>query len=109
MKIYVPEYTPQKYPCVRISSSTLRAYHQTPQSNRVIEYTEFYLANHYMSVDGTQQFSNTVNVICEPQINLTNEYWYRTDIADLLLAFAILVVATIYFPFKLFERIFRRR
>lgn len=108
-KIYVPEYTPQKYPCVTYSQSYIRAYKTQPRRNSVIDRDTFYFNNHYDRVSDTQIFGNyDISLVCLPEAQLTDNYFYRHDIDNILIVFIIISLVTIYFPFRLFLKLFKK-
>lgn len=107
-KIYIPDYTPQKYPCVVYSNAYLTAYREMPRANTYVAFDRFYQSDHYNSVTQAQQFGNTVNVTCLPSNQLTSDFYYRNDLADILLVFAIIAVVGFGIPFKLIMKLVKR-
>lgn len=108
-KIYVPNYTLQKYPCVVYSENNIRAYYSVPQPNRTISYDIFYIRNHYDSFTYQQTFGNNIgNIQCVPNHRLTDDVYYRHDIDSILILFIIFVLVGFIFPFKLIMKLFKR-
>lgn len=107
-KIYVPDLSNYKCFVIR-SDSTMRAYKEIPNYNTEIDYRDYYYNSNYLYQDGIQTFSNYSTLpICLDNSNLTTDYYYRNDFADILIMFAIIFYFGIYIPFKVFFRLFRR-
>ena len=107
-KIYVPEFTNNS--CVHIlSGDIIRVYDEVPQNNTNVIYTDYFINSHYISTSSIQTFNSTDNIpTCETISNITNEFYYRNDLFDILGCFLILSIFCIYFPYKLVSRAFGR-
>lgn len=106
--IYVPSYSSSN--CVSIrSGDVIRVYATTPTSNSTINYVDYYINSHYISLEGTQIFSNYATLpTCVSSAEVTTDFYYRNDLADIMIIFFIICVFAFYIPFKVFTRIFRR-
>lgn len=107
-KIYVPDLS--SYKCVYMyQNNVLRAYKQIPSYNTEIDYTDFFIENHYLYRDGTQSFSSYSTLPnCLSSSVLTNDFYYRTDFADICIIFLIFSIFILYLPIKVIFRFFRR-
>ena len=106
--IYVPEYSSSNCAYVR-NDTTIRVYSSVPSLNSTISYRDYYVNSHYIYSEGTQTFSNyTTLPTCISSTNITTDFYYRNDFADILIIFIIIVIIGIYIPLKVFTRIFRR-
>lgn len=105
--LYVPNV--EDYKCVVIrDSETIRAYKEIPTHNSNIDYDDYYYNSHYISQSGNQQFSqyNTFPT-CQNTANLTDEIYYRNDLADIFFCILFLSIL-LMIPFKILFRLFRR-
>jgi len=107
-KIYVPKFTSNS--CVHIlNQDIIRVYEETPINDSYINYTDYFFNSHYMSVSDSQYFNTTDNIpTCESIDNITNEFYYRNDLFDILGCFIILCLFCIYMPYKIISRAFGR-
>lgn len=107
-KIYVPDLS--SYKCIYMyQNNVLRAYKSIPKNNTDVDYTDFFIENHYLYREGKQTFSNYSTLPnCFPNDVLTNDFYYRTDFADILLIFFIFAICILYVPIKVVFRFFRR-
>jgi len=108
VKIYVPDTTNYKCFYVR-SEGVIRAYKQVPQNNTNIEYRDYYINSNYIYSDNYQSFGQyTTLPVCLSSNDITTDFYYRNDIADILIIFVILAIFIIYLPYKIFSRFFGR-
>lgn len=106
--IYVPDLTNYKCFVVR-NDSTIRAYKQTPRNNADIEYRDYFYTANYLYQDGIQSFSSYSTLpICLDNKNLTTDFQYRNDYADILVIFLIYFIFCFYIPIKIFLRLFKK-
>lgn len=111
--IYVPDLS---YSCyVLRDKDTIRAYQQTPYNpssygNSIsIAYRDYYINSNYLYTDGHQTFTyNSTLPVCLDNGVLTNDFYYRNDLASILVIFAILALFGLYLPLKIFFRFFKR-
>lgn len=105
--LYVPDNT---FSCYVVNdSNTIRAYHTNPNYNTVVNYTDYYVNSHYMSREGSQTFSNYSTLpTCIDSNNLTTDFYYRNDLADILIIFSIIIIFGFILPWKIISRFWKR-
>lgn len=105
--IYVPN---TSYACYVVQSEEIiRAYLQMPSYNSTVSYRDYYIRSDYIYRDGTQSFGNYSTLpVCLDNSVLTNDFYYRTDLSNILIIFFIIAVIGIYMPLKIFFRFFKR-
>lgn len=107
--IYVPDdiYYDECY--VLQSDGVIRGYDTAPQANRSYNYRDYYINSNYMYRDGSGQWSTYSTLpVCLDSSLITNNFYYRVDFYKILIMFLILNIFCIYFPIKLFSKIFRK-
>lgn len=110
--IYVPDLDYQCY--VVQDMNTIRAYKVKPYNppyNQSVQlsYTDFYINSHYISKNGSQNFNyNSTLPTCIESSNITNNFYYRNDISDILITFLIILIIGFGIPFKIITRFFKR-
>lgn len=106
--IYVPN--KEQYKCVVVQSEgVIRAYEEKPRNNTTVNYRDFYIKSDYIYKDGSQQFSSYANLpICLQEDIITSDFYYRVDLADILIIFTIFSIFIIYIPLKILFRFFKR-
>lgn len=104
--VYVPTYNDNNCAVVT-SDSKIRVYEYKPTNNSNVPYIDYYFNADYISYTGTQQFSQ-YTTIPNCRTDITTDFYYRTDIVDILLLFCILAYIGIICPIKLFLRIAKR-
>lgn len=75
-------------------------------SNDVITGKKVFVNNHYNIIDST--FEN-IKINCINNDNLTNNWFYRNDLPDVLISFFFMISFFFCIPFILFSRIFKRK
>lgn len=105
--IYVPIESPS---CVVIrNDTTMRVYDEVPRVNSTISYTDYFYTSNYLYQEGEQTFSQYATLpVCLSNDNLTNEWFYRNDISDILISYIILAFITIYLPIKIVTQIVKK-
>lgn len=105
--IYVPNYTDGN--CAYMySNNTLRVYESTPRNNATISYVDYMVDNHYLYREGVTSFSNySVLPICLSSSQITTNFGYRTDIADILIVFTIIIGIIYFIISKLWKAFFK--
>lgn len=108
--IYLPV-SKDSYACFAFQNSeTIRAYKTMPTNNSQVNYKDFYINSHYLTMTGTQNFSQYSTLpTCIEKERITDAYSYRNDFADIMLivtSFVILFGFVISFIIKQF---FKRR
>ena len=109
MKIYVPQDNTYNKCYVLQNENVIRGYDRIPSNNVNYNYRDYYYNSDYYYRDGSGQWSQyTTLPICLSSDNITNDYWYRQDLSEILIIFFVMFFFIIYIPFKLFRRIFGR-
>lgn len=107
MKIYLPEDTTYNKCYVVQNEEVIRGYDRVPNYNTSYNYRDYYVKSNYIYKDGQGTWSQYSTLpICLSNSNITNDFYYRNDIDKILVIFCVLVIFCIYFPFKLFKRLF---
>lgn len=106
--VYVPSYNSNS--CVyHQSSGVIRVYDSQPAFNTDVSYTDYYIHDDYMPVNGYTHFSNyTTLPTCLPFSSLTDNFYYRVDFPSILLMFIIISFFGFYIPLKIFSKLFKR-
>lgn len=108
--IYLPEDTTYNKCYVVQNENVIRGYDRVPSNNTNYNYRDYYINSNYIYKDGTGQWSSyTTLPICLDNSAITNDFYYRNDIADILLIFVILFIFIVYIPIKIVFRIFKKR
>ena len=86
MKIYVPSDNTYNKCYVVQSEGVIRAYDVVPSNNTSYNYRDYYIKSDYIYKDGAGSWSNyTTLPICLSSNDITNDYFYRLDITNVLL------------------------
>lgn len=108
-KIYLPDSTTYNQCYVVQSEGVIRAYDTYPRNNVSYNYRDYYIKSNYIYKDGSGTWSNyTTLPTCLDSDIITNSYWYRTDIPNILIMFLIINIFGILLPIKIFSKIFRK-
>lgn len=105
--IYVPDLS---YECYYVQSEgIIRAYEEKPENNKTINYRDYYIDSNYIYKDGYTQFSSysTLPTCLESSV-LTDNYYYRNDLSDILIVFTIICLFGLYLPYRIFLHLFKR-
>ena len=105
--LYVPDNT---YSCyVVYDKDTIRAYSNVPTYDTYVPYVDYFVNSHYMEKTGFQYFGNYSTIpTCLNSSVITNDFYYRNDLSDILFIFLIFVIFSIYLPFRIFIRLYKR-
>ena len=105
--IYVPDY--ETYQCAYLNSSNmLRVYDSVPIHNTTVDYREYAIDNHYVYRDGSTTFSNYSTLpTCLDDDVITTNFYYRTDISDIVFLFMAFVGINYILISKLVKLFFR--
>lgn len=109
--IYLPIDNVADFACYSVyDKDTIRAYATMPQVNSSSNYVDFYINNHYLEREGTQQWSQYTQYLptCFDKEAITNNYYYRNDFSSSLFIFLVFAIFGILIPIKIFLRLFRR-
>lgn len=110
MKIYVPQDNTYNKCYVVQSEGVIRGYEEVPQINRTINYRDYYIKSDYIYRDSYQTFgSYSTPPTCLALDVLTNDYWYRLDLTNILINFTIIAIFGLYLPWRIFKSLFGRR
>ena len=105
--IYVPDNNNSA--CYYLQSNTvLRAYDTTPSYNGSSDYTDYMLDNHYLYRRGNQSWGSYSTLPqCLSSDDITTNYFYRTDIVDILIL-AVIFIGVNYFLISKLVKVFFR-
>lgn len=107
--IYVPEDTTYNKCYVVQSEGVIRGYDTIPRNNTSYSYRDYYINSDYIFRDGTGSWSSyTTLPICLSSSDITNEFWYRLDLSNILICFLIINIFGIWLPTKIFSKLFKR-
>lgn len=106
--IYVPEY--ERGNCLVVTSSdVIRVYETTPRNNSTIQYRDYYIKSNYIYNDGVANFTNYSTLpVCRSSDTISTEFWYRNDLASIMIIFIIMAIFIVKIPLKVVGRLFRR-
>lgn len=107
MKIYVPN---TDISCAyMLDSSTLRTIKNMPTSESTIVVRDYYVNSHYLYADKSISFiPSSFEYNCIDNSLLTDTFYYRNDLSDILIIFIIFCLFSIYIPLKIILRLFKR-
>lgn len=108
-KIYVPRETIYNKCYVITSSDTIRAYDRAPRNNTDYNYRDYYINSSYIYRDGSGSWGSYSSLpICLDSDVITNDFYYRLDMPNILLMFLIINIFGIFIPIKIFSKIFKK-
>ena len=100
-KIYLPtEYV--NSPCKVINNGYIRVYTNSSLTN----YVDIYINQDYMIREGYNSYGYSGT--CDSLNTYTDNFYYRTDLPDILLMFTIFVLFGIYLPFRIIRRFYKK-
>lgn len=107
-KLYVPSYDNES--CVVVfDSETIRVYDRQPNINTEVDFTDYFVNSHYMEKKGKETFSTIEEVpSCLNHDDITDNFYNRNDLFDILAIFFIILIVCIYYPYRIFSRMFGR-
>ena len=106
--IYVPEDTTYDSCYVVQSSDIIRGYDRTPSYNSSYNYRDYYINSSYIYKDGSGTWSNYSTLpVCLDSTVITNDWYYRLDLSNILIIFFIINIFGIYLPIKIFSKLFK--
>lgn len=110
MKIYVPEDNVYNKCYVVQSEGVIRGYDRTPANNTTYNFRDYFIRSDYIFKDGNGSWSNYSTLpVCLDSDIITNDFWYRVDITNVLLNVFVIVILCLYPAFKIFKSLFGRR
>lgn len=94
--VYVPNY--ESGNCAYIySTDIIRVYDSQPRQNSTIQYKDYYIKSSYIYNTGSTNFTQyTTLPTCISSNRITTDYWYRNDIASIIIV-ALAIIFTGYF------------
>ena len=91
------------------SSDVIRGYDRVPSNNTSYNYRDYYINSSYIYKDGTGTWNQYSTLpICLDDDIITNDFYYRLDMPNILLMFLIINIFGIFIPIKIFSKIFKR-
>ena len=107
--IYMPTDNTYNKCYVVQSSDVIRGYDRIPSNNSSYNYRDYYINSSYIYKDGAGSWSQyTTLPICLDDDIITNDFYYRLDMPNILVMFLIINIFGIYLPIKIFSKIFKR-
>lgn len=109
--IYLPINSVDDFACYSVyDKDTIRAYRTMPTINGSSNYVDFYINSHYLESEGTQSWGQWTNYLptCISTNAITTDYYYRTDMPEILIMVIIIALCVIYLPYKIISRLFGR-
>lgn len=107
--IFVPETTTYNKCYVVQSEGVIRGYDTYPRNNVSYNYRDYYINSSYIYRDGNGSWSQyTTLPTCLSDSVITNDFYYRQDLPNILVMFLIINVFGIYLPIKIFSKLFRK-
>lgn len=107
--IFVPETTTYNKCYVVQSEGVIRGYDTYPRNNASYNYRDYYINSSYIYRDGNGSWSQyTTLPTCLSDSVITNDFYYRQDLPNILVMFLIINVFGIYLPIKIFSKLFRK-
>ena len=106
--IYIPEYSSSNCAIIQ-STGVIRVYDTVPQINSTINYKDYFINSSYIYNENSQTFGQYSSIpVCISSDRITTDIYYRNDLPQILLIFAIMSIVMFYIPLKIFMRLFRR-
>ena len=106
-KIFLPN-TVNSNNCAYIYNNDVIRVYDYRGTNTYINYTDYYINNHYITNTGTSYIGQNFNYNCISTDKFTTDIYYRNDMVDILIYFIILCIVCFYLPLKIILRFFKR-
>lgn len=107
--IYVPNSNTFNKCYVVQNENVIRAYDTIPLNNSSYNYRDYYIHSDYIFKDGSGVWSQyTTLPVCLSSSEITNSIYYRVDLSNIMIIFLTMFLFIVYFPVKLFTRLFGR-
>ena len=107
--IYMPLDTTYNKCYVVQSEGVIRGYDRLPAYNTSYNYRDYYINSSYIFRDGQGTWSNYSTLpVCLDSDIITNDFYYRLDLPDILIIFLIINIFAIYLPIKIFSKLFKK-
>lgn len=109
--IYLPINSVNDFACYSVlDKDTIRAYRTKPTINGSSNYVDFFINSHYLQKQGIQTWGQWTDYLptCISTDTITTDYYFRTDMPDILVMVFIVAICVIYLPYKIIARLFGR-
>lgn len=108
-KIYVPSDNTYNKCYVVQNENVIRGYDTVPRNNTNYKYRDYYIHSDYIYKEGNGSWSQYSTLpVCLSSSDITNDFYYRLDLSQILIIFFIMSIFGFYIPIKIFKRLFRR-
>lgn len=108
-KIFMPESSVYNKCYVVQSNDIIRGYDRVPSYNSSYNYRDYYINSSYIYKDGSGTWSNYATLpVCLSSDIITNDYYFRLDMPNILLMFLVINIFAIYLPIKIFSKFIKR-
>lgn len=101
-------YLPSEYlnkPCYQVNSNYIRVF-ETTYNNSSNTIYDIYINQDYQVRQGSANYNSST--VCDHINTYTDDFYYRTDMPQILLMFFIFCIFIFVLPLKIFLRMFRR-
>lgn len=102
-KIYLPVVVSNSN-CAYINQRGVIRVYESRNTNSYVNYTDYYIEDHYISNTGVSYIGQNYNFNCIPTDRFTTDYLHRFDLADIIVIFVFIVLFFIYLPYKIVSR-----
>lgn len=102
-KIYLPN-TVTNNNCAYINNNDVIRVYDTRSTNAYVNFTDYYINNHYITNTGTSYIGQYFNYNCINTSDFTTDYLYRNDLPQIVFLFVFFVIFFIWFPYKIVSR-----
>lgn len=103
------EYSPIELPnnkCYEYQNTDILRIYDSIVLNQEVTYTDYNTANHYSKISGKVTLDTTP--ICLDHNIFSDSFYYRNDLAHILIIFVIFCFVIIYCPLRLFLRFYKK-
>lgn len=91
------------------NEDVIRGYDRVPSNNTSYNYRDYYINSDYIYKDGNGTWSQyTTLPVCLSSSVITNDFYYRVDLSNIMIIFFVMFFFIVYIPIKLFSRLFGR-
>lgn len=98
--IYLPEAYLNK-PCYIVNNGYIRVYDTIHTNYQNVVY-DIYVNQNYQVKKSTASYNSSIQ--CDVLNTYTSDFYYRNDLADILIIFFIISIIIFYLPFKIVSR-----
>ena len=104
IKVYLPSFNDTQCAII-LDSETIRVY-DSIDINTNVTFTDYFINSHYLNKTGNILLTESVE--CLNSNLITNDFYYRNDLSDILICFLIILLFAFYFPFKIMCRFWKK-